>query len=83
MKKNKFFSQHSDALLVGLLCVLVPAMFSVGFYYGTNHVDKETVEVRYQNKEMRDSIDMYRQREIVWRSTQNKEVGPTASSIEK
>ena len=83
MKKNKFFSQHSDALLVGLLCVLVPAMFSVGFYYGTNHVDKETVEVRYQNKEMRDSIDMYRQREIVWRSTQYKGVGPTASSINK
>ncbi|MEI6582332.1 MAG: hypothetical protein WCO43_01975 [Chitinophagia bacterium] len=83
MKKNKFFSQHSDALLVGLLCVLVPAMFSVGFYYGTNHVDKETVEVRYQNKEMRDSIDMYRQREIVWRSTQNKGVGPTARSNDK
>ena len=83
MKKIKFLSQYSDALLVGLLCILVPAMFSLGFYYGTNHVDKETAEVRYQNKEMRDSIDMYRQRETVWRSTQNKEVGPTASSIEK
>ena len=83
MKKIKFLSQYSEALLVGLLCILVPAMFSVGFYYGTNHVDKVTAEVRYQNKEMRDSIDMYRQREIVWRSTQNKEVGPTASSIEK
>lgn len=83
MKKIKLLSQYSDALLVGLLCILVPAMFSLGFYYGSNHVDKETVEVRFQNKEMRDSIDMYRQREIVWRSTQNKEVGPTASSIEK
>ena len=83
MKKIKFLSQYSDALLVGLLCILVPAMFSLGFYYGTNHVDKETVEVRYQNKDMRDSIDMYRQREIVWRSTQNKGVGPTASSINK
>ena len=83
MKKIKFLSQYSDALLVGLLCILVPAMFSVGFYYGTNHVDKETVEVRYQNKEMRDSIDMYRQREIVWKSTQNNGVGPTSSSIEK
>ena len=83
MKKIKLLSQYSDALLVGLLCILVPAMFSLGFYYGTNHVDKETVEVRYQNKDMRDSIDMYRQREIVWRSTQNKGVGPTASSINK
>jgi hypothetical protein len=83
MSKNQFLKQHSDAILVGLLCVLVPAMFSLGFYYGTNHVDKETVEVRYQNKEMRDSIDMYRQRETVWRSTQNKGVGPTASSNDK
>jgi hypothetical protein len=83
MKKIKLLSQYSEAILVGLLCILVPAMFSLGFYYGTNHVDKETVEVRYQNKEMRDSIDMYRQREIVWRSTQNKGVGPTASSINK
>jgi hypothetical protein len=83
MSKNQFLKQYSDAILVGLLCVLVPAMFSLGFYYGTNHVDKETVEVRFQNKEMRDSIDMYRQRETVWRSTQNKEVGPTASSIDK
>jgi hypothetical protein len=49
MKKIKFLSQYSDALLVGLLCILVPAMFSLGFYYGTNHVDKETVEVRFQN----------------------------------
>jgi hypothetical protein len=83
MKKIKFLSQYSDALLVGLLCILVPAMFSLGFYYGTNHVDKETVEVRFQNKEMRDSLNMYRQREIVWRSTQNNGVGPTASSTEK
>jgi len=83
MKKIRFLSQYSDALLVGLLCVLVPAMFSVGFYYGTNHLDKETVEVRYQNKEMRDSIDMYRQREIVWKSTLNNGAGPIASSNDK
>ena len=83
MSKNHFFKQNSDAILVGLLCVSVPAMFSFGYYYGINHRDKETVEVRYQNKEMRDSIDMYRQREIVWRSTQNNGVGPTASSTDK
>lgn len=69
MKKLNFFAQFSDALIVGFLCILVPTMFSLGYYYGLNHVDKEIVEVRIQNKEMRDSIDMFRNREIARRQS--------------
>jgi len=83
MKKLNFLSQFSDALLVGLLCLLVPAMFSFGYYYGLNHVDKEIAEVRIQNKEMRDSIDLYRNREIAWRNSMNTSVNPQPASIVK
>lgn len=83
MKKLNFLSQFSDALLVGFLCILVPAMFSFGYYYGLNHVDKQIVEVRIQNKEMRDSIDMYRNREIAWRNSMNTTVGPQPVSLDK
>jgi len=83
MKKLNFLSQFSDALIVGLLCVLVPAMFSFGYYYGLSHVDKEIAEVRIQNKEMRDSIDMYRNREIAWRNTMNTSVSPQPASLIK
>ncbi|MBU3743980.1 MAG: hypothetical protein FGM61_05435 [Sediminibacterium sp.] len=83
MKKLNFLSQFSDALLVGLLCILVPAMFSFGYYYGLNHVDKQIAEVRIQNSEMRDSIDMYRNREIAWRNSMNTSVSPQSVSIVK
>ena len=83
MKKLNFLSQFSDAILVGLLCILVPTMFSVGYYYGINHVDKQIVEVRIQNKEMRDSIDMYRNRETAWRNSMNTSVSPEPVSLLK
>jgi hypothetical protein len=46
-------------------------------------VDKETVEVRNRLKEMKDSIDMYRQREAVWRSNLNSNVGLAEISCRK
>jgi hypothetical protein len=83
MKKLSFFAQFSDALIVGFLCILVPAMFSFGYYYGLSYVDKEIVEVRIQNKDMRDSIDMYRNREIAWRQSINNQVEPASTLVAK
>jgi hypothetical protein len=83
MNKKYLVLQFSESLFVVLLGISLPLIFCLGFYYGTAHVDKETVEVRNRVKEMRDSIDMYRQREAVWRSNLNSNVGLAEISCRK
>lgn len=70
MKNQSFFSRFSDVFIFGGICLLVVVVFSLGYYYGLSHSDRFAVEAIARNKEMRDSIDTYRQREISWRQEQ-------------
>jgi hypothetical protein len=64
MKNQSVFSRLSDAVIFGGICLLVAVVFSLGYYYGLNHSDRIAVEAISRNKEMRDSIDFYRQKEL-------------------
>lgn len=59
-QEANFLSKLSDAWLIAVLCVVVPGMFSTGFYLGTQQTDKETVEMRVENREMKDSLVVFR-----------------------
>ena len=59
-QEANFLSKLSDVWLVAVLCVVVPGMFSTGFYLGTQQTDKETVEMRIENREMKDSLVTFR-----------------------
>jgi hypothetical protein len=43
---------------------MIPVLFSLGYYYGLSHSDRAATETSIRNREMRDSIDVYRQKEI-------------------
>ncbi|MCA6466789.1 MAG: hypothetical protein IM548_08905 [Chitinophagaceae bacterium] len=64
MKDQSFFSRFPDAVIFGAICLLIPVIFSLGYYYGLSHSDRAAAETSIRNREMRDSIDVYRQKEI-------------------
>jgi triphosphoribosyl-dephospho-CoA synthetase len=77
MKKDSFFSQFSDAVLFGVICLMIPVLFSLGYYYGLSHSDRAATETSIRNREMRDSIDVYRQKET---SLRQESISPAEST---
>ncbi len=77
MKDHSFFSRFPDAVIFGAICLMIPVIFSLGYYYGLSHSDRAAAEANIRNKEMRDSIDIYRQREI---STRQESIAPAEST---
>ena len=59
-QETNFLSKLSDAWLIAVLCVVVPGMFSTGFYLGTQQTDRESFEMRVENREMKDSLVTFR-----------------------
>ncbi len=58
--ESNFLAKLSDTWLVAILCIVVPGMFSTGFYMGTQQSDKESIEMQAENREMKDSLSTYR-----------------------
>lgn len=77
MKNHSFFSQFSDAVIFGVICLMIPVIFSLGYYYGLSHSDRAAAEANIRNREMRDSIDIYRQKEI---SLRQESISPAEST---
>jgi hypothetical protein len=78
MKNHSFFSQFSDAIIFGAICVMIPVIFSLGYYYGLSHSDRAAAVANIRNREMRDSIDIYLQKEISLR--QQETISPAEST---
>lgn len=77
MKNQSFFARFSDAVIFGAICLMIPVIFSLGYYYGLSHSDRASTEANIRNKEMRDSIDLYRQKEI---SSSQEQFSPAEST---
>jgi len=59
-EESNFLSKLSDAWLIAVLCVVVPGMFSTGFYLGTQQTDREAKEMVLENRELKDSLVTFR-----------------------
>lgn len=79
MKDQSFFSRFPDAVIFGAICLMIPVIFSLGYYYGLSHSDRAAAETRIRNREMRDSIDIHREKENCWRQVSISPAESTAT----
>jgi hypothetical protein len=77
MEKQSFFARFHDPIIVGAFCIIVPVVFSLGYFYGLEQTDRMSVITKQRNQEMHDSLEIYRQKFISLEHTYSIPQNPT------
>jgi len=59
--KNNFLRNLDNATIIGLIIFFGSTLFGIGYYFGTEKVNKENIELSGQVKILNDSLKLYRQ----------------------
>ena len=80
MEKQSFLGRFHDPIIVGAFCIIVPVVFSLGYFYGLQQTDRISVITKQRNQEMHDSLEIYRQKVISQELVQPVQQNATISS---
>jgi hypothetical protein len=58
--KQNFLNRLSDTVLWTIISIAVPGLISIGLFFGNLYADKQNIELRQDNKSLRDSLSVFR-----------------------
>jgi hypothetical protein len=56
LPKQNFVNRLNDTALWAIISISIPALISIGFFFGNLYTDKQNIELRQDNKLLRDSL---------------------------
>ncbi|MBN8790414.1 MAG: hypothetical protein J0I84_25320 [Terrimonas sp.] len=69
--KQNFLNRLSDTALWTIISIAIPGLVSIGLFFGNLYADKQNIEIKQENKLLKDSLTLLRPNII---DTNNKQI---------